>query len=232
MQRNRPAHDFGAAAAFAGRVREPWGRQWIRQFTRRGKRRRLMIPADIIATTAQMVEIVVMTASAVIQSLAVNYFRCGRRRRRRGKHGHGQRLVVFNGNVAVAVDVVCDRHRWFFLLLIVLFLLLLLLLFFGFLFGLHTLGRGEGSLEGDGRNAHGRVRSRMRRIPRRLLGQRQQLLSLPLFVRRLLAQFPGGLENEAIEDDEDTERNPIVADNETGVKDGVFEELNHALARP
>ena len=34
----------------------------------------------------------------------------------------------------------------------------------------------------------------------------------------------------AIEDDEDAERDPVVADDEGGVEDGVLEELHHALA--
>ena len=39
------------------------------------------------------------------------------------------------------------------------------------------------------------------------------------------------MEDVGVEDDEDAERDPVVADDEGGVEDGVLQELHHALAR-
>ena len=83
---------------------------------------------------------------------------------------------------------------------------------------------------GDDGDADGRVGGRW--LPRAglLLGEREQLLPLLLLLPRLLAERPGGVEDVCVEDDEDAERDPVVADDEGGVEDGVLEELHHALA--
>ncbi len=48
---------------------------------------------------------------------------------------------------------------------------------------------------------------------------------------RLFAEPPRGLEYEPVEDAEDGERDPVVADDKAGVEDGILEELHHALPR-
>ena len=48
---------------------------------------------------------------------------------------------------------------------------------------------------------------------------------------RLFGQSPGSFENEAVEDEENDERAPVVGDDQGRVEDGILEELDHALAR-
>ena len=47
----------------------------------------------------------------------------------------------------------------------------------------------------------------------------------------LLAEPPSRVKDEAVEDDEDGQRDPVVADDQGSVEHRIFQELDHALAR-
>jgi len=61
--------------------------------------------------------------------------------------------------------------------------------------------------------------------------QLDHVLHPPPLVLCLLLHVPGRVVNPAVEDKEDNERAPVVANDEGRVEDGVFEELDGALPR-
>ena len=64
------------------------------------------------------------------------------------------------------------------------------------------------------------------RINQNILKLRSKYSDLRLFRKR-----PGSFENEAVEDEENDQRAPVISDDQGCVEDGILEELDHTLAR-